>query len=71
MNNQKQNPSVIVDINKQNSMQKFILDEQSYNLKAMTIKLSNAFQGRDVEWSDDGKLISFRMLSFKIKNSMY
>lgn len=48
---QKENPAVIVNINKPNS----ILNEQVYFMKAIANKLVNAFHGLDVEWSDEGK----------------
>lgn len=51
LSNQKNNPAVFVDINRQNS----VLNEQMYALKAISNKLMNAYQGMDVEWIDYGK----------------
>ncbi|KAK6633201.1 hypothetical protein RUM44_003802 [Polyplax serrata] len=48
LNNQQSNPEVHVDTTRPKS----ILNEQIYNLRILTNKLNNAYDGLDVDWID-------------------
>lgn len=54
MSNQQNNPEVVVDVNRPNSL----VNEQIYALKTITSKLKSAYKGMDVEWIDTGIIIS-------------
>ena len=49
--NQQNNPEVIVDVSKPNSL----INEQIFSLKTMNNMLKSAYNGMDVEWIDNGK----------------
>ena len=48
---QVNNPEVDVDVHRSNA----VLDQQLLQLKLITTKLKNAYNGLDVDWIDNGK----------------
>jgi len=52
--NQSSNPEVTVNVDRPLAL----INEQIFNLQALTQKLKNAYNGKDVEWqdADTGKL---------------
>uniref|UniRef100_A0A224XLT2 Putative heparin sulfate cell surface proteoglycan n=1 Tax=Panstrongylus lignarius TaxID=156445 RepID=A0A224XLT2_9HEMI len=55
MSNQQNNPEVVVDINRPNSL----VNEQIYALKTITSKLKSAYKGMDVEWIDTEEMFDY------------
>ncbi|KAK9504487.1 hypothetical protein O3M35_010809 [Rhynocoris fuscipes] len=55
MSNQQNNPEVVVDINRPNSL----VNEQVYALKTITSKLKSAYKGLDVEWIDTDEMFDY------------
>ena len=51
--NQRDNPSVIVDVSKQNT----VLREQIFFLKSISKKLQHSYNTIDVYWFEEGTLI--------------